>query len=78
MRHHIEVVGNLDPFNDDPQEDRTIIELPWWGPEVADRFWAATNAPTYAESAVKTADLVNYVYDRAYQEGVRSILGRDS
>jgi hypothetical protein len=78
VRHNVEVVGNRDPFNDDPNEDRTIIQLPWWDEEFSGVFWPATAGPTYAESAVKTADLVNYVYQRAYQEGVRSVLGRDS
>jgi hypothetical protein len=74
---NVEVMGNLDPFDYSP-EGRTTIQLPWYNEEVAGYFWPAVNAPTYADSAVKTSELVNYVYDRAYQEGVRSILGRDS
>lgn len=75
---HVEILGNLDPFDDSPEHDRTIIELPWWDDEMAEKFWPANAGPTYAASAVKMAELVNYVYARAYQDGVRSILGRDS
>jgi hypothetical protein len=78
VTHRLEVLGDFDPFSDDPQEDRTIIQVPWWDDRFPDLFWPAVNAPTYAESAVKVSELVNYVYVRAHQEGVRSILGRDS
>lgn len=80
---NVEVVGNnTDPFSDDPEEYRTIIQLPLWDDEMAGFFWSAVNAPTYAESAVKTAALVRYVYENAnrdgFNDGVFSILGRDS
>ena len=68
-----------EPFDSQrPDGVRTIIQLPWWDEGMASHFWSAVNSPVYTECAVKTAALVNYVYNKAYQDGVRSILGRDS
>jgi hypothetical protein len=73
----VSVLVEDEPF-DSQRSERTVIQLPWWDEEMASHFWPAVNSPVYTDCAVKTADLVNYVYHKAYQDGVRSILGRDS
>lgn len=74
--------NDIPDFDADAGYSPHVIELPFWDEEVAGVFWSAVNAPTYHESADKVAALVRYVWGRAHiegrNEGVRSILGRDS
>ena len=74
----IEVPEEIDFMSDDAEYSPLVLELPFYDEEFPSVFWSAVNAPTYRESAEKVAALVRYVWGRAHQEGVRSILGRDS